>query len=108
MNYQEEIDKLIEQIINLKLKKKLSELETEYGEGCKGLVGIIQETNLEKAARLYPEGTRFIDPLDKGTYKSTGHFHESHEGDILDLFPGLASVGNYIRYKGQWAEIIKE
>jgi len=68
------------------------------------------ESNLDKAKRLYPVGTIFyaargnINPRNKYTVKSDSKFRENPDSSIC-----IESAGNgTVHYRGNWAEIISK
>lgn len=73
-----------------------------------------KESNLEKAKRLYPEGTRFISPecgreytvvFSKDNDKYWDGVNENH--DYVCVSTTESGLGEYLLYKGLWANIIK-
>ena len=74
---------------------------------------ITTETHLEKAARLYPEGTRFISPENGQTYTvispdpsySDKNYWEGSENEIVAC-TSKKDGGQFVCYNGKWAEIL--
>lgn len=61
-----------------------------------------KETNLEKAKRLYPKGTKFKDPETGEVFISKGLFREYIEGEIE------CDEMSWCFYEGEWADIVEE
>lgn len=78
-------------------------------------VVIPNETLLEKAKRLYPVGTRFINPIDNKecVIRNEGYYFEGNANNIYhsisyDKSKYLEGLSGCIYVRNKWAEIIEE